>query len=437
MIPHWLIEKKRDGRSLSEEEIRFFIEGFSGGSIPDYQMSALAMAIYFNGMDGEETIALTKAMMDSGDIVDTSGIRAPKSDKHSTGGVGDKVSLILAPLAACFGVAVPMISGRGLGITGGTLDKLESIPGYRTDLSEREFLSVVEQCGCSIIGQTSRLAPADKKLYALRDVTATVPSVPLIVASILSKKLAGGGDSLVLDVKCGRGAFMQTREAAAGLAKQLVEVGAGMNKKMSAMITDMNQPLGRAVGNSLEVAEAVESLRGLGPDDLMNVTYALCARMLVLSGKAADQAEVMNDLRMAVMDGSAYERFLEMVRAHGGDEAAIEVTGRLPQAKIREPYPSPGSGFVADVNAEWIGRACIVLGAGREKTTDAVDSAVGLADLVKIGDSIDAGEPLVRVHANDQGRLERAKEYLGRAFELSEEATAPMETLIKNLTPST
>jgi len=435
MLPHWLIEKKRDGEALTGDEIRYFIDGFSSGAIPDYQMSAMAMAIYFQGMSSRETVSLTEAMMNSGDIVDTSSIEAPKADKHSTGGIGDKVSLILAPLVACFDIVVPMISGRGLGLTGGTLDKLESIPGYRTDLSEGEFLSVLTRCGCSIIGQTASLAPADKKLYALRDVTATVPSIPLIVASIMSKKLAEGIDSLVLDVKCGRGAFMQTRDDAQKLAQNLVDVGLGMNKNMAAIITDMNQPLGHTAGNALEVAESIECLKGEGADDLMEVTIALCARMIVLSGKAAGKEEATTQLRQKIDSGAAFEKFLEMVKAQGGDASVIEDPKNLPKAETQEPFCSPRSGFVSDVDAEMIGRACIVLGAGRQQTTDVIDHAVGISGLVKIGDSITAGEPLVTLHANDSGKLRAAQEYIRNAFEVTEESISPNPVILDELIP--
>ena len=290
MVPQWIIEKKRDGHALNEEEIRFFIDGYTRGDIPDYQMAAMAMAIFLRGMNAAETAVLTDAMMRSGDLIDTSSIAAPRVDKHSTGGIGDKISLVLAPLLACCGAAVPMISGRGLGITGGTLDKLASIPGYRTDLSEEEFVRVVRTCGCSITGQTARLVPADRKLYALRDVTATVPSIPLITASIMSKKLAEGIDHLVLDVKFGTGAFMRTRMDAHRLASSLVRVGREMGRKVTALLTDMNEPLGRTAGNALEVVESVECLYGRGPADVMDLTLALGAELLAMAGLAPNGA---------------------------------------------------------------------------------------------------------------------------------------------------
>ena len=436
MVPHWLIERKRDGGALSEEEIRFFINGFTEGSIPDYQMSALTMAIYFQGMTPEETAVLTDVMMHSGAVVDTSSIDAPKADKHSTGGIGDKVSLVLAPLVACCGIAVPMISGRGLGITGGTLDKLESIPGYRTDLDEMEFLRTIQRCGCSIIGQTNELAPADKKLYALRDVTATVPSIPLIVASIMSKKLAEGIDALVLDVKCGKGAFMKSPARAGDLARALVGVGRRMGKKTAAIITHMDQPLGRTAGNALEVVEAVEALQGRGPADLMEVTMALSACLLMLTGIEEDPAQARALLQRKVANGEAMQRFREMVAAQGGAVSVLDDLSGLPAASIRNPFPAGADGYVAEVDAERIGRACIVLGAGRQKTTDDIDPGVGIADLVSVGDRVVAGEPLLTIHANDPRRADAAKPYLDGAFRITPEAVDPPPLIIDTLLPS-
>ncbi len=419
MLPQWVIEKKRDGHPLTPEEIRSFIDGFTRGSIPDYQMAALAMAIYFSGMKPDEVAVLTDAMMRSGDLVDTSSIRIPKTDKHSTGGIGDKVSLILAPLVACCGVAVPMISGRGLGITGGTLDKLEAIPGYRTNLSEKEFLAVVRKCGCSIVGQTSRLAPADKKLYALRDVTATVPSIPLITGSIMCKKLAEGIDALVLDVKCGSGAFMKSRKDARALAQSMVRVGRAMKKKVAALITDMNQPLGRAAGNAVEVVESVDTLNGRGPQDLTDLTIALGVEMLALCGKAKDRKAADKHLRRLLATGEAYARFKEMVRLQGGNPHALDDPKRLPTARIVAPYRAKTSGYVAGVDADSIGRAVLVLGAGRTRTEDKVDHAVGVTGLKKIGESVRKGEALLMIHANDKGRLKEAEKLLAKAFAIS------------------
>lgn len=435
MLPQWIIEKKRDGQALSDEEIRWFIEGYTAGRIPDYQMAAMAMAIYCRGMTAAETAVITDAMMRSGDLVDTSSIKSPKVDKHSTGGIGDKVSLILAPLAACCGIAVPMISGRGLGITGGTLDKMESIPGYRTDLSVKEFVRVIQKCGCSIIGQTGRLAPADKKLYALRDVTGTVPSIPLITASIMSKKLAEGIDALVLDVKWGKGAFMRTIEDARKLARSMVNVGTHMGKGMAALITDMNRPLGRTAGNALEVIESVHTLKNEGPADLVEVTLALSARMLLLAKKAKNERDARAQLKKHLASGKAYEVFQEMVRLQGGDPASLEKLHKIHSASLQEPMPAPAAGTIAAVDAERVGKACVVLGAGRTKTDDKVDFAVGVSGLMQVGEKVTKGQPLVVIHANDENRLEEARKLLDGAFTIRKGAVkAPplvYETILK------
>ena len=435
MIPQWLIEKKRDGHPLTHQEIRDFITGYTKGDIPDYQMSALAMAIFFRGMTLEETWALTDVMMNSGDLVDTSSIEQPKLDKHSTGGIGDKVSLILAPLVACFDITVPMISGRGLGITGGTLDKLDSIPGYRSDLTEDEFLAALRECGCSIIGQTGDLAPADKKLYALRDVTGTVPSIPLIVASILSKKLAEGIDSLVLDVKWGTGAFMTTAEKAKELATTLVEVGHRMGKNTAAIITDMNQPLGRTAGNALEVIESVEALAGRGPDDLMEVTMALSAQMLILAGKAKDHVSALEQLNEKISNGEALARFKKMVRHQGGDPDSLDDYTKLPTAPIQQPFTARDSGYLVRVDAERVGRACAVLGAGRTKTTDQVDLAVGISELAKVGDRVAEGDPLAILHASDPDTLAAAIPYLDEAFEYTDQTITTYPLIVETVFP--
>lgn len=422
MLPQWVIEKKRDGQLLSEEEIRWFIKGYTAGDIPDYQMAAMAMAIYLRGMTPGEIAILTDAMMRSGDLVDTSSIKAPKVDKHSTGGIGDKVSLVLAPLVACCGLAVPMISGRGLGITGGTLDKMESIPGYRTGLSDAEFIRVIQDCGCSIIGQTKQLAPADKKLYALRDVTATVPSIPLITASIMCKKLAEGIDGLVLDVKCGQGAFMKTRAHARALALSMVRVGRKMGKGMAALITDMNQPLGRCAGNAVEVRESIETLRGRGPEDLTDLTLEFAVEMLVLAGKTRNRKDAARTLRGHLTSGAAFRRFRRMVELQGGDVKVIDNPDLLPAAKIVRPFPSSRSGYVAEANADAIGRACVILGAGRAKTEDPVDFAVGVTGIAKVGEKVQKGQPLLTIHANEEARLRQALELLQRAFKVTAKA---------------
>jgi pyrimidine-nucleoside phosphorylase len=432
MIPQWIIEKKRDGQALDPAELQFFIEGYTKGTIPDYQMAAMAMAIYFQGMTLDETALLTDLMMRSGDLVDTSAIPKPKVDKHSTGGIGDKVSLLLAPLIACCGGAVPMISGRGLGITGGTLDKMEAIPGYRVDLSDHAFVDVIQTCGCSIIGQTGQLAPADKKLYALRDVTATVPSIPLITASIMSKKLAEGIDALVMDVKWGKGAFMKTYEQAQELARTIVEVGTRMGKGMAALITDMNQPLGRAAGNSVEVIEAAEALQGRGPADLMEVTFALCAEMLTLTGLATDETAARGLLQTQIDNGKAFATFKHMITLQGGDATVLDDYTRLPTASLQQPVAAPRAGVIADVSADHIGRAVLLLGGGRTKTEDTVDHAVGITDLVKIGETVEAGAPLLTLHANDAAKAAEATAMVLDGITIAD--TAPPTTpLIKEI----
>jgi pyrimidine-nucleoside phosphorylase len=437
MLPQWIIEKKRDGKQLSEDEIREFIAKYAVGDIPDYQMSALAMAIFFQGMSFEEVTILTDAMMRSGDLIDTGVLTRPTADKHSTGGIGDKVSLILAPLAACCGVAVPMLSGRGLGITGGTLDKLESIAGYRTDLSPEEFIDILEKCGCAITGQTAELAPADKKLYGLRDVTGTVPSIPLISASIMSKKLAEGAKNLVLDVKWGRGAFMKSLEDARELARTMVAIGSAMGRGMTAILTDMNQPLGCTAGNSLEVMETVEALQGRGPADMMQVTMELTAEMLVLAGRSSSQEEALALLTEKLDSGEAFEKFKEMVALQGGDISVLDDVSRLPQAEIVEPLLSEKAGCVTEVDADGIGRAVLILGGGRVQFTDSIDPAVGISELCKIGDKVEKGQQLLMLHANDSGRLAEAKMMAVGAVVIAEEAVAPLPLIVETIRPKT
>lgn len=421
MVPQWVIENKRDGMALSKEQIDFFIDGYTRGEIPDYQMAAMAMAIYLKGMTFQEIAHLTDAMLYSGDMVDTSSIVTYKVDKHSTGGIGDKVSLILAPLVACCDLAVPMISGRGLGITGGTLDKLESIPGFTVGLSEDDFIKVIHQCGFSMIGQTGEIAPADKKLYALRDVTGTVPSIPLITASIMCKKLAEGIDGLVLDVKVGTGAFMKTIEDARELAKNMVQVGKCMDKDMSALITDMNETLGKTAGNALEVKESVECLQGNGPEDLMDVTMSLCSEMLVLGGKAGGRDEAWGILQGHIDSGSAFEKFKEMTALQGGDVSVLDDTSKLAQASTKQTIKAEQAGYLSEVVAEDIGKAVLLLGGGRQKTDDKVDFAVGISDLVKVGDEVSKGDQLAVIHANGPEQLAQAQKILANAFKFSEE----------------
>ena len=435
MVPQWIIEKKRDGHVLSDEEIRFFINGFTAGTIPDYQMSAMAMAIYLKGMTPEEIATLTDTMMRSGSMVDTSSIKLPKVDKHSTGGIGDKVSLILAPLAACAGLAIPMISGRGLGITGGTLDKLASIPGFRTDLSESEFISTIHKCGFSLIGQTAQIAPADKKLYALRDVTGTVASIALITASIMCKKMAEGIDSLVLDVKWGSGAFMRTIEDATALAKSMVRVGKAMNKGMVALLTDMNQPLGRTAGNALEIIESIECLQGLhAGEDLMNITLALTAEMLVLGKKASNTVEALGILQKHIDSGAAFAKFKEVAALQGANVSTLDDVSKLPRASIVRPFPASSSGYLAKVDAESIGRAVLVLGGNRQKTDDIIDYAVGTSGLAKIGDRVERGQPLVTLHANSEDRLAQALTYIQQAFTIVDTPVPAPNLIVTRIT---
>ncbi|MDD2599176.1 MAG: thymidine phosphorylase [Kiritimatiellae bacterium] len=399
MITQWLIEKKRDGAVLSDQEIREFIAGYNNGSIPDYQMAALAMAIFFQGMTAAETAALTDAMMRSGDQISFDGWSRPVADKHSTGGIGDKLSLVIAPLAAAAGLAVPKISGRGLGITGGTLDKLESIPGYDTCLSIAEFKRVVEVVGCSIIGQTESLAPADKKLYALRDVTGTVPSIPLITASIMSKKLAAGAATLVFDVKCGRAAFMKSQQDAEALAKSLVTVGRALDRKCGAIITNMDQPLGRTAGNAVEVIEAIETLKGGGPPDTRLLAVELTAQMTVLSNVYPELDNAREKLAGLLENGAALACFRHMVEEQKGDARVIDDYTRFPQPGATVEIRAAAEGFVREVNAETIGRVVLQLGGGRRKTEDVIDRAAGVDSLAQQGQRVEKGGVLMRLHA--------------------------------------
>ena len=429
MVPQWIIEQKRDGRELPEADIRAFIDGYTRGDIPDYQMSALAMAIFFRGMSPAETAVLTDAMMRSGDVLSFPDLDRPTVDKHSTGGIGDKVSLPLAPLVAACGAAVPMISGRGLGITGGTLDKLESIPGYRTNLSIEEFGRVLKDVGCSIIGQTARLAPADKKLYALRDVTGTTPSMPLICASILSKKLAEGADSLVFEMTFGKGLFRETPEAARELGEAMAAICRASRRRVSAFLTSMEQPLGRTAGNALEVRESIETLRGNGPADTVRLTVVLGGEMLRLAGLAKTAEEGESSIRRALDSGAGFETFCRMVAAHGGDVAAAEHPERLPQAPVVVDVPSPADGFVAAVDTYAIGRVVFLLGGGRTKTTDAIRPAAGVDNLVKCGERVRKGDPLFRIHADSVDDVAGIRAIADAAVTLSDTPSAPPELL--------
>jgi pyrimidine-nucleoside phosphorylase len=425
LFPQHVIARKRDGAELTREEIDAFVRGATDGSWADYQLSALLMAVFLRGMTPAETAALTDAMMRSGVVADLSAVRMPKADKHSTGGVGDKVSIHLAPMVAACGVAVPMISGRGLGHTGGTVDKLESIPGFRMDLSIAEYSAEVSRIGLSLICQTSELAPADRKLYALRDVTATVECIPLICASILSKKLAEGIDVLVLDVKHGSGAFMKDKARARELAVALTNVAKAMGKPARAVMTAMDEPLGHAVGNALEVAESIGCLKGSGARDLMEVTYALGAQMLVLSGAAGDIAAAKARLGGAVASGAALAKFRELLEAQGGDARVVDDPSMLPQAGTRGPLPSPRSGFVTRVDAMGVALAALRLGAGRARAEDRVDHSVGISGLVKVGDRVSAGDPLCVVHSNDEGAHAEAVGMLGAAVVIGDAPVTP------------
>ena len=429
MFPQHIIAKKRDGQPLAREEIEAFVRGATDGSWADYQLSALLMAVYLRGMTPEETAMYTTAMMNSGVVADLSRVPGIKVDKHSTGGVGDKVSLVLAPMVAACGVPVPMISGRGLGHSGGTLDKLESIPGFRTNLSLDEYSAQVAGIGCALIGQTNDLAPADRKLYALRDVTATVECIPLICGSILSKKLAAGIDALVLDVKFGGGAFMKTKAEARQLADALVRVGGAAGKNVRAILTSMEQPLGRTVGNALEVAESIACLRGEGPPDVMAVTYALAVHMLTLGGVAADDAEARRKLEATIANGSALAKLRAIVTAQGGDGRALDDPRRLPQARHTAIVSASHDGVVAKVDAMEVALAALRLGAGRASIKDTVDPAVGIAGLVKIGERVAAGTTLCVIHANDPRSLAEAKAMLQRAIAVGEKPVSAPELI--------
>jgi pyrimidine-nucleoside phosphorylase len=405
MVIPALIEHKRDGGALSAQEWSQLIRAYVAGQVPDYQISALLMAIYFRGLEPAELAALTDTMIDSGDRLRFDGLRRPVADKHSTGGVGDKVSLLLAPMVASCGVAVPMMSGRGLGHTGGTLDKLESIPGFRTNLTLREAKAQVERLGCCMLGQTPEIAPADKRLYALRDVTATVESIPLISASIMSKKLAEGLNGLVLDVKTGSGAFLTDLSKTIELARTMIGLGEARGCPTVALLTAMDRPLGRACGNALEMEEAIEGLRGSGPPDLMEVTYALAAEMLVLVRAAPGLRDARALLQEAVASGRALETFARVIEAQGGNPAVIEDPGVLPQAQAVEVYRAEASGVVSAVEPRRIGRAIIELGGGRQAVEDAVDPTVGFVITVKPGDSVRAGEPIASIFAKDEAGI--------------------------------
>lgn len=421
-----IIIKKRDGKELSREEIEFFVHGFVQGDIPDYQVSAWAMAVLLNGMTDRETTDLTLAMAYSGEVLDLSGVVPIAVDKHSTGGVGDKVTLVVLPVVAGCGLAVGKMSGRGLGFSGGTLDKLESIPGYRTNLSKQEFLAQLKEIGIVLSGQSADLAPADGKLYALRDVTGTVPSLPLIASSVMSKKIAAGAHAIVLDVKTGVGAFMQTLEDARKLARLMVNIGKLSNRRVVALISDMNQPLGYAVGNTLEMLEAMETLQGGGPADLREHCLVLCSHMLVLGGIASTLEEGRALAEKSIDGGAAWQAFRKLVVAQGGDVGYLDDVSKFERASLVETVRAPRSGYLLAINAREVGEAAVGLGAGRAKKGDPIDHAVGVVIHHKVGDRVEQGEPLFTVHANDTTKLAEAKDRLLKAHQWSEQPCPPL-----------
>ena len=426
-----LIQRKRGGDELSPAEMEFLINGYTNGDIPDYQMSAFLMAVFFKGMTDREVSRLTECMLHSGDTVDLSNIPGVKVDKHSTGGVGDKTSFIVAPLAAAAGVVVPMMSGRALGHTGGTLDKLESIPGFRTDLTAEEFEKQLAELGLCFIGQTERLVPADRKLYALRDVTATVESIPLISSSIMSKKLAEGIDALVLDVKVGSGAFMKTQVEARRLAAMMVGIGRRMDKKVQALLTDMNQPLGYAIGNALEIMEASQTLQNAGPADLTKLSLELAARMIFLGKQAATLEEARMLAEKHLVDGSAYRKFKQVVAAQGGNPQALDKFELLPNATGMREITSPRAGYVSSIDAQDIGASSNMIGAGRDKKEDSIDPTVGIILEVKMGEKVDAGSVLCRLYYTKEDRVEEAAEMVEDAFHISSQKPDERELILE------
>ena len=427
-----IIMKKRNGFELSEEEIRFFIEGYTKGEIPDYQVSSLMMAIYFRKMTEKETLILTQAMADSGDKLDLSAIHGIKVDKHSTGGVGDKTSLALTPMVAACGVPVAKMSGRGLGHTGGTIDKLESFPGFSTGISNDTFIKNVNSIGIAIMGQTADLAPADKKLYALRDVTATVDNMSLIASSIMSKKLAAGADAIVLDVKTGSGAFMKTEEDSFALAKEMVTIGKNAGRNMSAVISNMDQPLGKAVGNAIEVREAIDTLNGKGPEDFTELCFTLGSRMLMLGGKAGSEKEARERLHEAVDNGRALDKLAQFVKAQGGDERAVYEPDRLELAKYRTEITAPVDGFIKHIDCDEIGICSLMLGGGRETKESEIDLSVGLLLDRKVGDKVNKGDRIAVVYSSDESKTGPVSERFLNAYHFSDEPVEK-QTLIKGI----
>lgn len=427
-----LIIKKRNGEKLTKDEIEYFVDGYTKGEIPDYQASAFLMAVYFNGMDTDETLWLTEAMLNSGDKVDLSCIPGVKVDKHSTGGVGDKTTLVVAPIVAACGVPVAKMSGRGLGHTGGTIDKLESIPGFRTSLSREEFINNVKEIGIAVAGQTENLVPADKKLYALRDVTGTVENISLIAASIMSKKLACGADAIVLDVKTGSGAFMKTVEEAEKLARLMVDIGNGAGRKTVALITNMDRPLGNNIGNALEVMEAVDVLNGNGPDDLREICVELAANMLFAAGKG--EIEFCRKLSSdAIEKRTALNKLIEMVKKQGGDPGAVTDTSGLPKAKFTAEWKTEAPGYIEKMDAEKLGIASLILGAGRKRKDDRIDPAAGIVLLKKPSDKVEKGEAIAVLHTSDRSRIAGALEVLNTAVVLSHDPVPVQPLVLKRI----
>jgi len=427
--PYDIIKTKRDGKAHTRDEIKYFIDGYTRGDIPDYQVSAWLMACFLNGLDEDETFYLTDAMLHSGRVIDLSSIQKPKIDKHSTGGVGDKISLILAPAVAACGIAVPMTSGRGLGFSGGTLDKLESIPGFNVNLTEDEFVNVLEEVGYVMSGQTATLAPADRKLYALRDVTGTVENLSLITASILSKKIAEGADSVVMDVKSGSGAFMKTLDESRALSHSLTKTAEKIGKKLTCVITNMGQPLGRAVGNSIEVLESIECLHGGGPDDVNQLVSLLGAYMLIHAGLAKSVDEGREKVREKLHNGEAFDRFVHSVKRQGGAVETIKNTEGFNMASSEASVPSKQKGFVCSINTEHIGTASVCIGAGRFKKDDTVDAGAGIIVHKKIGDSVEMGEGLATLYFNSQDSLEQAVSMVQNAYEIGRQKPEPFQLI--------
>lgn len=426
-----LIIKKRDGLKLSFDEIEFLVTGYVNGEIPDYQISSFLMAAFLNGLDDEETFNLTKIMRDSGDKMDLSPIKKVTLDKHSTGGVGDKTSLVIAPLLACFDIALPKMSGRGLGHTGGTIDKLESIPGFKVELTREEFINQVNETGLALIAQTGNITPADKKLYALRDVTGTVDSIPLIVGSIMSKKLAAGADNIILDVKCGTGAFMKDLEHAVDLAESMVKIGKNFNKNIRALITNMNQPLGYAVGNALEVIEVIETLKGEGPEDLMKLSLELSAHGLLITGKKESLDDAREALVEKIKTGEALNKFGDMIEAQGGTREVLNEVALFNIPENKYELFAEKSGYVKSIEVERIGHASMLLGAGRARKEDLIDPAVGLKFFLNIGSKVDKGDLMAEIYYNNSQNLQEAIDTLQTSITLSDEHIEKEEIVYK------